>query len=191
MIRLIVGLGNPGPQYQDTRHNVGAVFVDDLARRFGLQFKEEPKLKGAIARGLVLDSDVRLLLPTTYMNDSGDSVAAVARYYKIEPPEILVAYDEVAFEPGEVKLKFDGGPNGHNGIRSLISRFGQRRDFVRLRIGVGHPGDKNKVVGYLTSQRLPQGERHLIEDALRFDDAVWRHLFAGDLQKAMTALHSE
>jgi peptidyl-tRNA hydrolase, PTH1 family len=189
-IRLIAGLGNPGPQYQHTRHNVGAEFVAALADRFGIALAEDAKFKGAIGRGAVAGHDVRLLLPLTYVNLSGESVGAVARFYKLEPEEILVAYDEMAFEPGTLRLKGGGGDNGHNGIRSVIAGLGNRREFVRLRIGVGHPGDRSRVTAYLTSVRMPEAERAVMAGAYDIDEVVLSLLLAGDLQKAMTALHS-
>lgn len=189
-IRLIAGLGNPGPQYQHTRHNVGAELVAALARRYRIRLAEEAKFKGLLGRGAVAGHDVRLLLPLTYMNLSGEAVGAVARFYKIEPEEILVVYDEVAFEPGVLRLKLGGGDNGHNGIRSVIAGLGNRRDFVRLRIGVGHPGDRSRVTAYLTSVRMPEPERRLMEAAFDIPEAVLDQLLGGNLQRAMTALHS-
>ncbi|HEX7036131.1 MAG TPA: aminoacyl-tRNA hydrolase [Pseudomonadales bacterium] len=189
-IRLIAGLGNPGPRYQHTRHNAGAWFVRELAERYGIALGEEARFKGLIGRGLVAGHDVRLLLPMTYMNLSGESVGAVARFYRIAPEEVLVCYDEVAFEPGVLRLKFGGGDNGHNGIRSVIAGLGNERGFLRLRIGVGHPGDKSRVTAYLTSVRMPEAERRLLAEAFDIPDTVLAHLLGGDLQKAMTALHS-
>ncbi|MEZ5560855.1 MAG: aminoacyl-tRNA hydrolase [Pseudomonadales bacterium] len=189
-VRLIVGLGNPGPRYVDTRHNVGAAFVEALAQRFRIPLTEQSRFKGLLGRGDVLGHDLRLLIPLTYMNLSGDSVGAVARFFRISAPEILVAYDEMAFEPGLVRLKSGGGDNGHNGIRSVIGALGNERGFHRLRIGVGHPGDKAQVTAYLTSVRMPAGERDTIERACRLPDSVLGRLLEGDLQKAMTELHS-
>jgi PTH1 family peptidyl-tRNA hydrolase len=189
-IRLIAGLGNPGPQYQHTRHNAGAWFVAMLAERYRIPLAEEGRFKGRVGRGLIAGHDVRLLLPTTYMNLSGESVGAVARFYKLAPEEILICYDEVAFEPGVLRLKSGGGDNGHNGLRSVIAGLGNDRGFVRLRIGVGHPGDRSRVTAYLTSVRMPEAERQLLAQAFDVPDPVLAHLLAGDLQKAMTALHS-
>ena len=189
-IRLIAGLGNPGPQYQHTRHNVGADFVAALAERFGVALAADGKFKGLIGRGGIVGHDVRLLIPLTYVNLSGDAVGAVARFYKLEPEEILVAYDEMAFEPGVLRLRSGGGDNGHNGIRSVIAGLGNRRDFQRLRIGVGHPGDRSRVTAYLTSVRMPEPERRLLAEAFRIPEPVIQHVLAGDLQKAMTQLHT-
>lgn len=189
-IRLIAGLGNPGAQYQDTRHNVGADFVVALAERYRIPLAEEAKFKGFLGRGSVAGHDVRLLVPTTYVNLSGDAVGAVARFFKLAPEEILVAYDEMAFEPGVVRIKSGGGDNGHNGIRSVIAGLGNSRDFQRLRIGVGHPGDRSRVTAYLTSVRMPEAERRLMAEVYHLPESVLEQLLGGDLEKAMTDLHS-
>jgi peptidyl-tRNA hydrolase, PTH1 family len=189
-IRLIAGLGNPGPQYQHTRHNVGAELVAALARRYGIALTHDLKCKGLVGRGLVANHDVRLLIPLTYMNLSGEAVGAMARFYKLEPEEILVAYDEMAFESGVLRIRAGGGDNGHNGIRSIIAGLGNSRDFLRLRIGVGHPGDRSRVTAYLTSVRMPETERQRMEDAYHIPEPILAHLLGGDLQKAMTQLHT-
>jgi PTH1 family peptidyl-tRNA hydrolase len=189
-IRLIAGLGNPGPRYQNTRHNVGAECVVALARRFGITLSEDRRFKGLLGRGAMLGHDVRLLLPLTFMNLSGDSVGAVARFFRLEPDEILVAYDEMAFEPGVVRLKSGGGDNGHNGIRSVIAGLGNARNFHRLRIGVGHPGDREAVTPYLTSVRMPEAERALVARACELSDSVLQLLLDGLMQKAMSELHA-
>ena len=189
-IRLIVGLGNPGPRYADTRHNVGAWFVSTLARRGGIRLSSEAKFKGELGRGDLVGHDVRLLLPTTFMNLSGESVGAVARFFKIPAAEILVAYDEMAFEPGVVRLKSGGGANGHNGIGSLIECLGNERGFHRLRIGVGHPGDRSRVTAYLTSVTTPAAERSQIEAGFDLPDAVLGQLLEGETQKVMNWLHA-
>jgi len=189
-IRLIAGLGNPGPRYADTRHNVGAWFVSSLAKRFGISLNPDSKFKGDIGRGDILGRDVRLLLPATFMNLSGESVGAVAHFYKLAPEEILVAYDEMAFEPGVARLKTGGGANGHNGIGSVIERLGNERGFHRLRIGVGHPGDRDRVTAYLTSVTTPAVERNEIEAGFDMPDAVIEQLLAGEFQKVMNWLHA-
>jgi PTH1 family peptidyl-tRNA hydrolase len=189
-VRAIVGLGNPGPRYELTRHNAGAGFVEYLAGRFGVVLRDESRFKCRMGRGEVLGHDVRMLIPTTYMNLSGSSVAAVARFYKLAVDEILVAYDEMAFEPGVLRLKAGGGDNGHNGVRSIISQLGNAAGFLRLRIGVGHPGDRGRVEGYLTSERMPEADRRQMEASWRMDDAVLAAILAGDLQVAMNALHA-
>lgn len=189
-IRLIAGLGNPGERYRHTRHNVGAEFVFELARRFGIALADEPRFKGLVGRGMIAGHDVRLLIPLTFMNLSGESVGAVARFYKLAPEETLVVYDEMAFDPGVVRLRSGGGDNGHNGIRSVIGGLGNASGFHRLRIGVGHPGDKSAVTAYLTQVRMPQAERETIDGALHLSDAVLADLLAGDIQKAMNRLHA-
>jgi len=189
-IRLIVGLGNPGPKYADTRHNAGAAWAAALAHRAGIELAAETRFKGRVGRGTVAGRDVRLLLPDTYMNLSGEPVGPLARFYRIAPEEVLVAYDEMAFEPGVVRLRRGGGDNGHNGIRSVVAGLGNQRDFVRLRIGVGHPGDAGGVTAYLTSVRMPAAERDAIAAAGDLPDAVLRPLLAGDLQTAMNRLHA-
>ncbi len=188
-IRLIVGLGNPGPDYAGTRHNIGADWLEELAWRHDVSLKSESRLHGLLGRGVVAGRDVRLLVPTTYMNRSGLSVAATANYFKIEPEEILVAYDEMAFEPGVIRLKTGGGAGGHNGIRDLIDSLGKAALFHRLRIGVGHPGSAAKVTRYLTQQKMPQSERSQVEEHWRLTN-VLPLLLAGDLENAMNQLHA-
>jgi PTH1 family peptidyl-tRNA hydrolase len=189
-LKLIVGLGNPGAQYEKTRHNVGAVWVRELAQRFNIALAQDTKFKGEIGRGLIGGVDIRLLIPSTFMNLSGDSSGAVARFYKIEPEEILVAYDEVAFEPGVVKLKSGGGDNGHNGVKSVRAGCANQDQFHRLRIGVGHPGSKDKVNAYLTQQTPQQSERELTAASGHFAEALLSDMVNGNWQSAMTALHS-
>ena len=189
-IRLIVGLGNPGPRYVRTRHNVGANFVCALAERFGIRLNEESKFKGHVGRGAVADVDVRLLVPGTFMNLSGESVGAMARFYKFEPEEILVAYDEMAFEPGVLRLKSGGGDNGHNGIKSVTEGLGNDREFHRLRIGVGHPGSPELVTAFLTSHTMPESERLIVESSLVIESQVLTNMLSGEMQKAMNELHT-
>lgn len=189
-IRLIVGLGNPGPRYQDTRHNVGAAFVSELAGRYQIPLRAESRFKGDLGRGLIAGQDVRLLNPSTFMNLSGESVGAVARFYQIAAEEILVAYDEMAFAPGVIKLRQGGGANGHNGITSVISGLGNNRNFHRLRIGVGHPGDKSRVTAYLTSVRMPEAERTLVGEACDLSERILKPLLSGQMQQAMNLLHA-
>lgn len=189
-IRLIAGLGNPGPRFEGTRHNVGAAFVEALGRRYGVALRDEPRFKGLLGRGDLLGHDVRLLVPTTYMNLSGESIGPLAAFYKIAPDEILVAYDEVAFDPGVVRLKQNGGDNGHNGIRSVVQGLGSQKDFLRLRIGVGHPGHPDLVTPYLTGTRMPAEERDTIARASELSEAILAEILAGDLHRAMNALHA-
>ena len=185
-----MGLGNPGPRYVRTRHNVGANFVRALAERFGIRLNEEPKFKGHVGRGEVAGVDVRLLVPNTFMNLSGESVGAMARFYKFEPEEILVAYDELAFDPGVLRLKIGGGDNGHNGIKSVTEGLGNAREFHRLRIGVGHPGSKELVTAFLTSHTMPEEDRALVESSLVIEEQVLGNMLRGEMEKAMNELHA-
>ena len=187
-MRLIVGLGNPGARYEATRHNAGRWFVRGLAERFAIELTGSTKFRASAGRGKVGGADLRLLLPSTYMNRSGEAVGTFARYYRIEPGEILVAHDEVAFPPGILRLKAGGGTNGHNGIESVIRGLGSR-DFARLRIGVGHPGDKERMLGYLTTVAMPQAERERVNAACCLEDDLLELLVRGDLQEAMNRLH--
>ncbi len=189
-LRLIVGLGNPGKAYADTRHNVGAGWVRRLASRYGIELKLDTKFKGEIGRGLIDGADVRLLIPATYMNNSGESVGLLVSFYKIPLEEVLVAYDELAFDIGVVKLKQGGGDAGHNGIKSVRAGCGNRGEFVRLRIGVGHPGDKSLVTGYLTRQTMPSAERAAVEAATDLDDALMADVVHLRWQDAMNVLHA-
>lgn len=188
-IRLLIGLGNPGSEYAGTRHNIGADWLADLASRHHIELKAESRFHGLVGRGQLLGRDVRLLIPTTYMNRSGLAAAALARFFKIEVAEVFVAYDEMAFDPGTLRLKVGGGAGGHNGIRDLLSSFGNQDGFCRLRIGVGHPGSASKVTRYLTSNRMPDAERAEVEAVWQIDE-VLRDVLAGDLEPAMNALHA-
>ena len=189
-IRLIAGLGNPGRQYANTRHNVGARWLLALAERFGVGLKEERKFKGLVGRGGVLGEDVRLLLPTTYVNLSGQAVGAMANFYKIAAAQILVAYDEVAFPVGTARLKAGGGHNGHNGIKSVIAGLGGERDFLRLRIGVGHPGDAQLMVAYLTGTTMPAAEMEQAARSAELGDEALALVLQGDLPQAMNRFHA-
>ncbi len=189
-LKLIVGLGNPSPQYDATRHNVGALWVRALAHRYNIPLVSETKFKGEIGRGLVAGVDLRLLVPATYMNLSGESVGAVMRFYKLSVDELLVAYDEMAFAPGVVRLKQGGGDNGHNGVKSVRAGCANDAGFHRLRIGVGHPQDKNLVTAYLTQHTMPAGERQLIDEATYFDESVMRQIVQGEWQPAMNVIHA-
>lgn len=189
-LRLLVGLGNPGASYARTRHNVGAAWLEGLAAHFGVPLREQRKFKGRIGRGEVFGHDVRLLVPTTYVNLSGEAVGAVARFHKIAPEQILVAYDEVAFPPGVCRLRGGGGHNGHNGLKSVIASLGNARGFARLRIGVGHPGDATAMVAYLTGATMPAAERCAALRAARLEDEVLKLVLDGDLGRAMNLLHA-
>ena len=189
-IRLIAGLGNPGTRYARTRHNVGAAWLLELAQRFGIRLAEDRKFKGLLGRGDILGRDVRLLLPTTYVNLSGEAVGAVAHFYRMTAQEILVAYDEVAFPVGVSRLKKDGGHNGHNGLKSVIAGLGNDRGFARLRIGVGHPGSAEDMVAYLTGAAMPEAEREAGAKSAVLDDAVLDQVLGGDIDGAMNLFHA-
>ena len=187
-IRLIVGLGNPGPEYEQTRHNAGAWFLQELASTFNTSLSPESKFSGKTARITIAGQDIRLLYPTTFMNKSGQSVAALANFYRIEPSQMLVAFDELDLPPGVAKFKM-GGSSSQNGIRDIVSRMGNNREFLRLRIGIGHPGHKSKVTGHVLGKPAQQ-EREAIEQAI--DEAVrcTEILLKNDLKMAQNRLHS-
>ncbi len=189
-IQLIVGLGNPGAQYEQTRHNAGFWFVEAIARRHGGSFKSETKFHGEACKVLIDGKELWLLKPMTFMNKSGQAIAALARFYKIAPENILVAHDELDLPPGAVRLKQGGGHGGHNGLRDTIAQLGGSRDFLRLRIGIGHPGHSSQVTGYVLG-KAPADEQRQIEEAI--DDTVDILPLAvdGDLQKAMNQLHAK
>ena len=190
-LRLIVGLGNPGNEYLNTRHNVGTEWLDGLATSYDAQFEENARLEGWFAKADIEGIECLLLKPMTYMNGSGSSVRLAARYFKIPLESILVAHDEMAFTPGTVRIKLGGGANGHNGLRSLFSELSNNREFYRLRIGVGHPGVNSKVTPYLTRYKIPPDEQRSIADALNFSPSLMREIVNADWEKAMTRLHSE
>lgn len=190
-IRLIVGIGNPGSKYALTRHNAGQRWVESLAELNLINLAASTRHQGYLGRGEIHGRDVRLLVPTTYVNNSGNSVGSVCRYFDLEPEEVLVAYDEVAFPAGVSRLKFGGGANGHNGVKSVIQHFSGSRDFGRLRIGVGHPGNASAVVGFLTRVDMPKADRELSEISSSLDEQCLSWLLEGDWQKAMTKFHSK
>lgn len=186
---MIVGLGNPGPEYAHTRHNAGQDFVESLASAFGQPLTETPKHFGFSGRITVSGRDIRLLVPTTFMNCSGRAVASLANFFKIAPENILVAHDELDLPPGTAKLKFGGGHGGHNGLRDIIASLGNCRDFARLRIGIGHPGSAKQVTGYVL-KRAPSTEQSDIELTMRAAEKAIPDLAAGDWEKAMRDLHT-
>ena len=187
-IRLIVGLGNPGPEYVGTRHNAGADFVDTLATRHNITLAPEKKVAGRLGRGQVFGQDVRLLVPDTYMNNSGRSVALASRYFDIEAASLLIAHDELDIPPGSSRFKDGGGHGGHNGLRDIIPALGAA-GFWRLRIGIGHPGSAKQVSRWVLS-KAGKNEQALIDYSI--DEAILASelLLAGDGIKAMTQLHS-
>lgn len=188
-VALIVGLGNPGPDYSNTRHNAGFWFVDELASQSPVSFRTENKFFGEICRVTLAGNDCWLLKPMTYMNESGRSVQALMSFYKIPRQQVLVVYDEIDLEPGTIRFKTGGGHGGHNGIRNIISQCGGN-DFHRLRIGVGHPGSKAQVVNYVLG-RPSKKEQEEIDDAMYRGVNVIDEIVAGQYQKAMNKLHSQ
>ncbi len=188
-VQLIVGLGNPGQQYQQTRHNAGEDFVVELCHRFQGTLAENTKFFGKTARISVAGKDIRLLIPTTYMNRSGQAVGAICQFYKIPPESILVAHDELDLDPGIAKLKIGGGHGGHNGLRDIISALGNNRDFARLRLGIGHPGNAKMVADFVL-KKAPTKEYTLTEDAISRSLNVIEDVAIGEWNRAMKDLHS-
>ncbi len=187
-IRLIVGLGNPGREYDFTRHNAGFWWVDALAQQHSWSFRAENKFHGLVARGRLEGHELFLLKPQTFMNVSGRAVGALAQFYQIESGQILVVHDELDLPPGGIKLKFGGGHGGHNGLKDIFSHLGTR-EFWRLRIGIGHPGERAAVVNYVLN--APRAEENgLIEHAVQRGLQVAPLVFAGKLEAAMLKLHS-
>jgi PTH1 family peptidyl-tRNA hydrolase len=184
-IRLIAGLGNPGRKHGRDRHNAGFWFAERLATRERVALRAEPKFDAHTAR---LPGEVWLIMPQTYMNLSGSAVGGLARFYKIEPEEVLVAHDELDFPPGTARLKLGGGVAGHNGLTDIAEWLGSKH-FWRLRIGIGHPGEKSLVPGYVLSAPSPD-DRALIDDAIARSLEVVPLILAGDLQAATTKLHT-
>lgn len=188
-IQLIVGLGNPGSEYDQTRHNAGADFVTELARQYGTSLSPEKKFFGTIAQVSIDNCPVRLLIPATYMNRSGQAVSALANFYKIPPESILVAHDELDMPPGVAKLKIGGGHGGHNGLRDIISSLGNSNNFARLRIGIGHPGNAKQVASYVL-KKAPAEDFNKTEDSIYMACKVMPQLTRGEWNAAMKELHS-
>lgn len=184
-VALIVGLGNPGPEYATTRHNAGFWFVDALAAD---GFRRETRFHGEVSRVPVGGREVRVLKPMGFMNLSGQAVAAMAQFYKIPPDAILVVHDELDLAPGVARLKQGGGHGGHNGLRDIVNRLGSR-DFLRLRLGIGRPGNTRAVVDYVLG-RPSASDREAIESAIESARAVVADVFEGEWQRAMNTLHS-
>ena len=187
-LRLIVGLGNPGPEHARTRHNAGFWFIDALAEKLGARFGLESKLHGETAKVQLAGQNVWLLKPATFMNLSGRSVAAALRYWKIEPEECLIAHDDLDLPPGSARLKFDGGHGGQNGLRDTLQHLGHGR-FHRLRLGIGHPGHKDKVTPWVLGRPGKDDEASLhraVDDAIN----VLPLAVEGEFNEAMKRLHT-
>lgn len=187
-VQCVVGLGNPGPKYAETRHNVGFWFVDELARTHNQTLRSDAKFFGEVGRITSAAGECWLLKPTTFMNHSGRAVSALCRFYRLAPENLLVVHDELDLDPGVARLKKGGGHGGHNGLRDIIGAIGSK-EFLRLRLGVGHPGHRDGVVDYVLS-RPAKAEQASIEDAIIEAGRHWDDILAGDLQRAMNALHS-
>jgi PTH1 family peptidyl-tRNA hydrolase len=188
VIRLIAGLGNPGAKYEQTRHNAGFWFVDEVARRCAGQFRAEARFGSEVAGCRIDGQECRLQKPQEFMNRSGRPVAALAAFYRIPRPAILVVHDDLDLPPGTARLKQDGGHGGHNGLRDLIPSLGGN-DFLRLRIGIGHPGHRDDVVGYVLKSAARE-ERAVIEAAIEAALGVLTDVVAGNIEAAMKQLHS-
>ena len=189
MIRLLVGLGNPGPEYVATRHNAGFWFIDDVARQLGATLVPERSYFGLVARVNRPDGPIWLLEPMTFMNLSGKSVAALARFFKIAPNEILVAHDELDVLPGNAKMKIGGGHGGHNGLKDINAQLGSA-DYWRLRLGIGHPGVKAEVVDYVL-RKPPAEQREAIEKSIAQSLGALDLMLAGDMEKALMKVHAQ
>ena len=186
-LSLIVGLGNPGTEYAQTRHNAGFWFVQRLAEQYGIQLKTDSKYKGISGRGNIEGQDVRLLLPTTFMNRSGQSVVPFAKFYQIAPEAMLIAHDELDMNPGVIRLKTGGGHGGHNGLRDIVPHTGP--NFHRLRIGIGHPGSKEQVSSHVLN-KAPNSEQSLMDDAIHHALGRIKLLLNGEIQQAMNQINA-
>ncbi|MFN7040358.1 MAG: aminoacyl-tRNA hydrolase [Acidovorax temperans] len=188
MIKLFVGLGNPGPDYEATRHNAGFWWIDALARELKVNLVPERSYYGLAGRTSVNGQSVWLLQPQTFMNLSGKSVASLARFFKIQPEEILVVHDELDLPPGQVKLKRGGSHAGHNGLRDIHAQLGSP-NYWRLRIGIGHPGEKSEVANWVLKKPAPD-QRTLIEDSIAHSLKAHAAMLAGDMDKATLLVHT-
>lgn len=189
-LQMIVGLGNPGTEYDRTRHNAGADFVTELAYRNGATLTPENKFHGLTARITLDGQDLRLLIPTTFMNRSGQAISAMAQFFKIPPEAILVAHDELDLPPGTARLKHGGGHGGHNGLRDTIKALGNNKEFNRLRLGIGHPGSASQVVGFVL-KKAPTSEQQALHDAIDRAIDVLPLAAKGEWAKAMNLLHTK
>ena len=189
MIRLFVGLGNPGPEYEATRHNAGFWWIDALAGQMGARLASERSYHGLVARVNRPAGPVWLLKPMTFMNRSGQSVAALARFFKIDPAQVLVVHDELDLQPGQAKLKFGGSAAGHNGLKDIHAQFGTL-DFWRLRLGIGHPGVKAEVVDYVLRRPAPEQREAITLVTLRSLGAT-EALLAGEMDRALAIVHAQ
>ena len=188
-VDIIIGLGNPGTEYANTRHNAGFWFVDEVARKFGGNFKTEKKFQGEVARSTIHGQQVWLLKPDTFMNLSGQSLLALMQFYKIKLANVLVVHDDLDLDVGDVRLKEAGGHGGHNGLRDIIGRCGGN-GFQRLRFGIGHPGNQSKVTGHVL-KKASTDDQISIENAIDKAISVLELIVNGDTAKAMQSLHTK
>jgi len=189
MIKLFVGLGNPGPDYEATRHNAGFWWIDALAASLGSSLRADKTARGLLARATVHMQTVWLLKPQTFMNLSGQSVAALAQFYKIQPQEILVVHDELDLAPGQIKLKRGGGHAGHNGLRDIHAQLGSN-DYWRLRLGIGHPGVRDEVIHWVLKKPATEHLQGIQACIARSVQAV-PQLVQGEMEKAMLLIHTQ
>jgi PTH1 family peptidyl-tRNA hydrolase len=189
IVQLIVGLGNPGQQYEQTRHNAGASLISILSQQYASDLKLEERFFGFIARVKVDIQDVRLLIPNTYMNLSGKSIAAFAKFYQISPENILIVHDDIDLAPGISKYKIGGGHGGHNGLKDIIRALGNNSNFARLRIGVGHPGESDEVVNFVL-KKASQNEQKLINESIINCISTIPLAVTGKWNEAMKNLHT-
>ena len=188
-LRLIIGLGNPGPEYAETRHNAGFWFCERLARELGTSFARESRYHGFVAKARVAGADLWLLMPQTFMNRSGQAVQALAHFYRIEPGEMLVVHDELDIPPGQLRLKYGGGLGGHNGLKDITGHLGTQ-DYWRLRVGIGHPGDRNDVINYVLKPPRRE-EREEIDAALDRALLAWPTLAKGEFNAATQKINTK
>lgn len=186
-IKLIIGLANPGPEYEATRHNAGAWFIEELAKKIDANFRIESKLKAQLAQVNLFGHNIKLAVPTGYMNLSGQPTAAILNFYKINPDECLIVHDEIDLDPGTARLKFSGGEGGHNGLRDISEKLGTK-DYYRLRLGVGHPGNSKQVSNYVLKKPTVE-ERVDIDHSILNAIDVLPDVLDGELEKAMNTLH--
>lgn len=187
-IRCIIGLGNPGNKYQDTRHNAGFWYADQLAADYRTSLRPEARFFGDLGRINTSSSDCWILKPSVFMNRSGQSASAIANFYKLQPEQILVVHDELDLPPGTVRLKSGGGHGGHNGLRDICSALNSK-NFYRLRIGIGHPGHRDQVVDYVLN-RPSKAEHALILQSIDLASRYTEQIIAGEFQRVMNDLHS-
>jgi PTH1 family peptidyl-tRNA hydrolase len=187
-VSIIVGLGNPGDKYAGTRHNAGYWVIDRLASSAGMRLKPERKVLGEVAQGSIAHRNLRLMKPATFMNESGQAVRRLLDFYKVSPEQLLVVHDELDLDPGTVRLKRGGGHGGHNGLRDVISHCG--KEFMRLRIGIGHPGERSQVSGYVL-RNAGKKEQALIDAALPDAERAVECLLQHGLERAMHELHTQ